>query len=186
MEEVWAAKHYRVKESMQRDICSRLQVQPQVDVFGIRGRSSLKRCWGPTGQDGSAWSRDWSREKGLLWANPAVNDVSDCLRMLKRYGNQAVVVVPNWDKEDWFQEMWPMCKKYQWYGPEAEIYGSAQQPSWGSWACLLDGRSSVIGGGDLQSMEGDGKMMMAELKVQRHDTSRRRYRRKVLKQHYKQ
>jgi hypothetical protein len=161
------------------DIWMRLRVRADIDVLGTAKTTKFPFYWGK-----KAWSRSWGDADGILFINPPVNDLYDCIRKVRRDQAKAVAVVPDWREESWFHMIWPMAVRYHYYPAHAALYQD-DCPSWGSWAVYLDGSTTMSGGGDLKGAETNksqdrGFMKISAQEKQRNASSRRHYRRKVL------
>ena len=182
--DIWAAKQYVVRAPMIRDIFMRLQARAEVDVFGTVGQSKFPDCCGGAGEEGHAWANDWAKETRILWLNPPVNNVYDCMYQIMKSKAKGIFVLPDWPEESWDQMMWPMAVRFYYYKPDAHLYEEAPYAGWGSYAVLLDGGSTMTGGHDLKniSSQDNSKMLVASVEQQRTSSARRRWRRQQGKQ----
>ena len=168
-------KRYIVRSEMLKDVCMRLQTsKPAVDAYNDARAKVCDQAWGRY-----AWAENWDFKKvGLIWGNPAVKDMYDVIRKIRKDGAQMILFVPEWDERNVNdQTLWNMVKKHYFYGPEWPLYkkkrdveDQAAASGWGTWALLVDGSQK-------ESNYQAGKIQ----KVRRTDSSRRAYRRKMLK-----
>lgn len=171
----WQATRFIVRPQMLADIFMRLKSRPTVNVFDSLPESRKSPFILYLGRP---WQQVWKPERGTLWLNPAVNDIKKVLDKVRDDKSRGVIIVPNWDGEDWFEQLWSMVVRYHWYGPDVPLYRGVQ-PTWGSWACLVDGSVSMTGGDETTS----AAMTVAAQEVQKNKSSKRRLRRRTLRKH---
>lgn len=187
---IWENEHHKVRKEMIRDVFCRLGTVAQIDVFGPLEESIMEISWTRRGSQSTSamWRSRGEGEKRVLWLNPPAVSIPDCLIKVKEFKNRAIMIIPDWQDQNWFEEVWPMTTKYHFYSNKIKLY-EGEQPLWGSWALLLDGSSNMTGGnqlklhqkGDQRNQKGDqGNMMISAVEKQMNSSARRRYRRKKL------
>lgn len=177
---LWTPRRYVVRQEMYNDILMRLRAPtPSVDAFACKASAKCSTWWGKGGAVESAWSQSWaSSQVGVLWCNPAfqVYDLYDIVRKAAKDDAEMILVVPDWKEFDYYEMMWPMVQRYHYYPPASNLFDKKgcndNQFDWGVWAVHLRGKPIQV-----------NKTVLAvqEQKYQLNPSSRRRYRRKMLR-----
>jgi ribonuclease HI len=94
---------YSLREGKYQEMCARLRVYPEIDLFATAENTKLPLFVSPRTID-RTWVRDalsipW---KGLLpFLHPPVPLVSKCLRKILEENIAAVIVLPHWKGQSW-------------------------------------------------------------------------------------
>lgn len=181
-EQIQSGKRFVVRTEMLNDIFMRVKVRADIDAFNTGHGDKTKvfqQFWGKR-----VWSTPWGPDAGVLWLNPSVNDIYDTIRRVRRDKSRAVLVVPDWEDELWYEMLWPMVVEYYYYRPRVPLY-EHEHPPWGSWAVYCEGHRTMSGVqmDDRASCRDEGLMQVSAMKVKKTPSSRRKWRRMTLKQH---
>jgi hypothetical protein len=170
----WATQRYAVRKGVLNDILSKLRLPtPDIDAFADAKNHRFQKWWGPGGVRPSAWDEDWHPKKvGLIWANPPFSDLDRVVAKVRADQARVLLVAPDWDNWKFYKEMWAMCEDYCCYPEGSKVFeiDGREMPGvrWTVWAVLLDGTR-------------DNRKFGTPLEVRKTDSSRRRRRRKVLR-----
>ena len=175
-------QRYVVRPEMVQDVLIRLQLQaPAIDAFGTATTTKCPVWWGPGAVAKTAWSQSWRyQDVGLLWCNPKFNvfDLMAIIRTIQQQKGRCILIAPDWPQEDFAEAMWPLAKRYYYYGPDSGLFEATKgqkafnKQAWGGWALYLKGD---------QDEKDKQAVILAEVKVVRTTSSRRRYRRRHLR-----
>ena len=165
----WMNGIKELRNGAKRDIMARLNTRARVDVFG-GDQITFLEGWQGKNKEYNKW-----RDAGILFICPPVSQLSKMTSIIRFYKLQAIIIFPDWGEEgnQWYNPLWDIVKKYQYYAPSHKIW-CGDQPTWGSFAAVVDGASV-----DDQGDQGDDMYIMAiEAKQQETRSLSRRKRRK--------
>ena len=95
----WKSVCYRVVDKW-RDILvdyfeKNHNFRPEVDAFANKKNKRFPKFYD------DAWSEDWSEP---LWINPPFDLFPRVVQKLKQSGAKAILIVPNWPRQEWFKD----------------------------------------------------------------------------------
>ena len=110
--------------------------RPQVDAFANKTNKRFPKFY----ED--AWTEDWSER---LWINTPFHAFPCVVQKLKPSGAKAILIVPNWPKQEWFKDIMNISIEtvelpHKGLKPYCEYNGKPLPWRWWSTlACLVDG-----------------------------------------------
>ena len=136
-------ERYQVKLSVVEDALHQLgQLQPDTEVFADPRLHMFPRWLGPGSSTPDAFAIPWS-DLGLLWCNPPFSQLGKVVSKIRADKARAVLIVPNWQGHQWFQEARDMTQKRVFYPEGSKVFevehGRVGGVKWGVWALLVDG-----------------------------------------------
>jgi hypothetical protein len=94
---------YSLKRGVFEDVCSRLDIQPDIDLFATKRNAQLPQFVSPVSADNSgvrdALSIPWG---GMtVYVHPPIPLVGKCIRKIIAENATAVLIVPHWKGQSW-------------------------------------------------------------------------------------
>lgn len=176
----WRSEQYAVRKPFVNDVIMRLNCgEPAVDAFATVKNKRWPHHWGPGNiQHPNSFDECWHHSvAGLIWANPPFSLLDRVIK--KAWDDQAkmILICPDWDDEDFYDDMWKMTRNYYFYFPGTkffELHGRAVGGvPWGVWAVYID--ASIPEEGHLR--EG-AEAWVDSAGTRKTPSSRRRWRRR--------
>ena len=140
----WKSQQYAVQKSFVNDIVMRMDAgKPLIDCFANANNKRFEHHWGPGGIATNAFEELWMYDMvGLLWMNPPYSEIPRVIEKIRRDRAKVIAVLPDWPGKQWYQEVWKMVKKYNFYPIGTEFFELNGRPDrlkkWGVWAMLID------------------------------------------------
>jgi len=115
----WLSRHtdpksYELLPRIYHNVCRKLQVQPEVDLFANRHNTKCKRfaSWRTDPLSlGNAWDLNWGH--WLAWINPPWEMIPRALEKIKRDRATALLCVPVWESQPWWRTLLKLTRGQQ-------------------------------------------------------------------------
>jgi hypothetical protein len=121
--------NYMLKQGVMQQICSTLQVQPQVDLFASASNAQLPRFVSLMEKDPTlardAMTIPW--DTGLSFLHPPIPLIGRCLQKILQENVPAVMVLPHWQGQSWSVLLGKMTAQQMVLGKAEEILVPGRQ-----------------------------------------------------------
>ena len=107
-------KNYALKPAYFREICQKLQVWPDVDLFANSRNAKCGKyaSWRTDPRSlGNAWDLQW--DKWTAWINPPWELIPRVLQKIKTDKARALICLPKWESQPWWRVLQPMMRGKQ-------------------------------------------------------------------------
>ena len=93
-----------------------------------------------------AFTKNWGKEP-LVWMNPPFSLLDSVVDKIKNDGAQAILIMPQWEDQRYFEEVQPMILKKCVYSKGAKVFeqkeGAMPGIRWPIWAAFVNGTNDM-------------------------------------------